>query len=166
MLKTERLILRPFVETDFEDLFRHRSDERVMEYLGGVQSAETVEARIKFYAAHFEEHDFAMCAMLWKETGQFIGVGGLQFVEDKSDVEVGYTVDPEFWRRGIATECTIGCLMHGFEMIGLKRIIAQTHTDNLGSRIVMEHSGMKYLDHIDIHGEDWVRYVSYANSKK
>ncbi len=163
MLKTERLILKPFVESDFADLFRHRSDERVMEFLGGTQSAETVEARIKFYAAHFEEHTFAMCAMLWKETGQFIGVGGLQFTEDKSNVEVGYTVDPEFWRRGIATESTVGCLSYGFDVIGLKRIIAQTHTDNLGSRIVLERAGMRFLDDIQMRGEDWVRYVRDNN---
>jgi ribosomal-protein-alanine N-acetyltransferase len=152
-------MIRPFADSDFAQLLRHRSNPEVMKYLGGVPSPEIVRTRLEFYIQHFRDHEFAMGAMIWKETGAFIGVGGLQLVEDGSDVEVGYTVDKPFWGKGIATECTVSCLEHGFGKLGLKRIIARTESANLGSRRVLEKAGMIELDHIVEEDIDSVRYV-------
>ncbi len=158
VLQTKRLILRPFENSDFPDLLRHRSDERVMEFLGGIQDAETVMKRLNSYIENFDRLGYSMCAMIWKSTGKFIGVGGLQDIEGGTDVEVGFTVDPEFWRKGIATECTIACIKHGFDVLRFNRIIAQTRSDNTGSRMVLERAGMSFLEDKVENGEDWVRY--------
>jgi ribosomal-protein-alanine N-acetyltransferase len=158
MIETSRLTIRPFAETDFDELLRHRSDPDVMKYLGGVPEAEAVRSRLDFYIEHFNKHGFAMGALIWKETGAFIGVGGLQLVADGSDVEVGYTVNKNFWGQGIATECAVGCLEFGFHDADLKRIIAQTQSANLGSRRVLEKSGMSEFGY-DIRNDiEWVVY--------
>ena len=59
--------------------------------------------------------------------------------EDK--VEIGFVLGSEFWGRGYATEAARASMRHGFEVIGLGRIISTTYADHWASRRVMERSG-------------------------
>jgi ribosomal-protein-alanine N-acetyltransferase len=159
MLETKRLILRQFETDDVSELLRHRSDAEIMKYLGGTQNRATVKKRIKLYADFYQKHGYGFCAMIWRETGQFIGVGGIQISATSGETEVGYTVDKEFWGRGIATECTIACLDYGFEKLELNKIVALTHPENIGSKRVLEKAGMSLEKETENMGETWLQYM-------
>ena len=51
---------------------------------------------------------------------------------------------PEFWRRGIGYECAMAWLDHGFNLLGLERIVAIAVKENIGSWKIMEKCGMHY----------------------
>jgi RimJ/RimL family protein N-acetyltransferase len=159
MLETKRLRLRKFTFDDVEALFEHRSDGEVMKFLGGVQDLDTVKAKIKLYSDAFDRDGYAFCVMIWKETNEFIGVGGLQTSPETGETEVGYTVGKKFWGKGIATECTLGCLEFGFNKIGLQKIIARTHSENAGSIRVLEKAGMKFEKENEKKDGIWVQYA-------
>ena len=165
MLKTKRLILRQFTLEDLEVLVKHRSDKTVMKYLGGIQKPKDVKKRLKDYSEFYEKNGYAFCAMIWRKTNEFIGVGGLQKSpsnrksSNTGETEVGYTVEKRFWGKGIATECTLACLDFGFNTIGLKRIIALTHSENIASIRVLEKAGMKFEAETQNMNETWVQYV-------
>jgi len=53
-------------------------------------------------------------------------------------VEIGYVLGSEFWEHGYATEAARASIRHGFEVIGLGRIISTTCADHWASRRVME----------------------------
>jgi RimJ/RimL family protein N-acetyltransferase len=50
----------------------------------------------------------------------------------------------EFWGHGYATEAARASIRHGFEVIGLGRIISTTCADHWASRRVMEKCGMSF----------------------
>src|SRR5262249_59335572 len=73
---------------------------------------------------------------------RFIGHCGLAHLPDGSDVEVLYALARSSWGQGLATEAGRAALGHGFERVGLARIVAVTAPAHAASRRVMERLGM------------------------
>ena len=145
-LETERLIIRPYTLGDLPELIEMRSDPDVYRYLGGWerQNPAEVTKRMSFYIACQEKFGFSMSAMIWKENGEHIGSSGLQPLEDTGEIEVGYSVKPVYWRKGIGYECAHAWLKYGFEQAGLERIVAVADKENTGSWRIMEKCGMTF----------------------
>jgi ribosomal-protein-alanine N-acetyltransferase len=146
MLETERLIMRRITPADLEALVETRKGDEENKYLGGnrMQNPEAIARRMQFYMECHEKYGFGMCMMIWKETGETIGWCGLQPLEETGEIEVGYGMKKEFWRRGIGYECAMAWLRYGFETVGAERIVALAHPDNVGSWRIMEKCGMHY----------------------
>lgn len=146
MLETERLLIRKLTHADLPWLIATRSRPEVHKYLGGLklQSAEAVTKRLSFYLECYEKFGFGQCAMIWKETGERIGCSGIQPLEDTGEIEVGYSLIPEFWRMGIGYECAYAWLDHGFNVAGIERIVAVADKENTGSWRIMEKCGMRF----------------------
>ncbi|HEX8369364.1 MAG TPA: GNAT family N-acetyltransferase [Pyrinomonadaceae bacterium] len=161
MLETERLILRKITPADLDALIETRSEEEVIKYLGGrrMQNPEAIAARMRFYMDCHEKYGFGMCMMIWKETGEIIGWSGLQPLEETGEIEVGYGMKKEFWRRGIGYECAMAWLRYGFENTGAERIVALADPENTGSRRIMEKCGMHYEKNMMHFGMDCVVYA-------
>jgi ribosomal-protein-alanine N-acetyltransferase len=66
--------------------------------------------------------------------------------------ELGYRLGPASWGQGYASEAAQALVDFGFAAVGLHRIYALCHPDNIGSRRVMEKIGMRYEGHLR---EDW-----------
>ncbi len=138
--------MRPFTEADLDWLIEMRTDPLVNRYLGGtrLQNPEAITDRLKFYQRCYDEFGFGQCAMILKETGRPIGASGLQPLEETGEIEVGYSLRPEFWRMGIGFECASAWLEHGFNIAGLPRIVAVCDDKNIGSWRIMEKCGMQF----------------------
>lgn len=54
------------------------------------------------------------------------------------EVELGYRLSPEFWRRGLATEAATALVEYAFDSAGVQRVFATTMVANVGSWKVME----------------------------
>ncbi len=158
--ETERLSFRAFTLEDLPQLIEQRADPEVNRYLGGPerQNPEALSKRIRFYISCYDSHGFGMCPMIWKGTGEVIGTAGLQPLVGTKDIEVGYSLIPEFWRRGIGFEAAHGWLDLGFGVHGLERIVAVALPENIGSRRIMEKLGMIYEKTEEHYGEDCVFY--------
>lgn len=165
MLETERLIIRKFTPEDLDALVEARADEDVIKYLGGrrMQNPEAIEKRMHFYIDCYDKFGFGMCAMIWKETGELIGWSGLQPLEETGEIEVGYGMKKEFWRRGIGSECARAWLGFGFENAGLERIVAVAVPENTGSRRVMEKCGMHYEKTVEHYSMQCAYYAITKN---
>jgi ribosomal-protein-alanine N-acetyltransferase len=146
ILTTERLSMRPFSESDLDWLVGHRSSEDVSKFLGGLelQTPAFVLKRLRFYMDCFERLGFSMCLTTLKETGEPIGVTGIQPLEKTGNIEVGYSFEREFWGKGLATEAAAAWMEFGFEVGGLERIVAVAEPENRGSTKVMEKLGMTF----------------------
>lgn len=160
MIETERLLMRKFTFDDLEKLIELRSNDEVAWGIGGAkaQSREFNEERLRFYIDCYEKHGFGMMAMIWKETGEFFGWSGLQPLQETSEIEVGYGMAKEFWRRGIGFECATAWLKYGFETVGLERIVAVALPENIGSWRIMEKCGMKFEKREEHYGMECVFY--------
>ena len=96
---------------------------------------------------HWERYGFGMWLMRDRETGEMVGRGGLQwtfYVPDLDEVEVGWSVVPERWNQGLATELALASADVAFGELELDQIVAFTTPDNVASRRVMEKAGFSY----------------------
>ncbi|WP_406833110.1 GNAT family N-acetyltransferase [Pedococcus sp. KACC 23699] len=60
------------------------------------------------------------------------------------EADLGYRVLRRHWRQGYASEGSRELLRHGFEVVGLTRVFAQTMAVNAGSRATMTSIGMQF----------------------
>lgn len=111
--------------------------------LGGTQSPEVSRARVLDNARHWECHGFGILIFREKETGPFIGRGGLRrvTVDGIPEVEVLYALRSEFWGKGLGTEMAAGIVAHAFGTLSLESVVAYTTRGNLASRRIMEKTG-------------------------
>ncbi len=145
MLETQRLIHRPFDVDDLDTLVELRSDPEVAIYLGGekAMTRDWNQGRLEFYISCYKD-GIGMHKMYWKENDELIGWSGLQPLQGEGEIEVGFGLIKEFWRRGIGYETARGWLDFGFDQRALERIVAVSHVENTGSRRILEKLGMKH----------------------
>ena len=82
-----------------------------------------------------------------KGDGRLAGYIGLSIPEWLPQVlpaiEVGWRLHPSYWGQGFATEGGRASLVHGFDELGLDRIIAMVMPDNAASLRVTAKLGMR-----------------------
>jgi RimJ/RimL family protein N-acetyltransferase len=144
VIDTGRLVLRKFVLDDLEAFFALCSRPEIIRYSQSTPLASLDEARAMMHAAPF--HDYATYgygrfACVWKETGEVIGFSGLKYVPEISDTELGYRFLPEYWGRGLATEAGQASIEFARSDLGLKRLVALVHPDNVASASVVTKLG-------------------------
>lgn len=146
VIKTERLILRPWRDEDLEPFARMNADPRVMECFPSVKSFEESEQEYKRIRDKFEKIGWGFWVATLIDSGEFIGFIGLNQVGFEADfvpaVEIGWRLAFEHWGKGYATEGAIAALTYGFNTLGLEEIVSFTAVGNVRSRNVMEKLGM------------------------
>jgi RimJ/RimL family protein N-acetyltransferase len=144
-LETNRLVLRPFLETDLDDLCTLYSDPDVMRYLNtGVLNRDETTVRLKRMLDHWQTHGYGIWAVIHKKDDRFIGRCGIANVHDFPDCELVYTFARAYWGQGYATEAARAALDYAFIHLKLPRVIALAVVDNLASRNVMRKLGMTF----------------------
>jgi RimJ/RimL family protein N-acetyltransferase len=148
VLRTARLILRPWREEDLSPFAAMSADPRVMEFLPKVLSREESDLRAKRICEHFGRHGFGLWAVEVVGVADFIGFVGLNVPHFQAHftpcVEVGWRLAYEHWGHGYATEGGRASLDFAFRTLGLDEVVAMTVPANVRSRRVMERLGMTY----------------------
>lgn len=138
MLKTERLVLRPFKETDAEGLHAYLGDEEVVRYEPyGAMTME--ECRLEAARRASDEAFWAVCLA----DGTLIGNLYLSGADEFGTREIGYVFARACWHKGYATEAARRLMAYAFERLATRRIIALCDTRNAASFALMERLGMR-----------------------
>ena len=159
-LETERLLLRPFEESDFDGLYRMHSDEEVARYLyHGPRSREDTRALLERKIAGAElgaEGHWLSAAVVTREAGELVGDLALHWEsEPHKTAEIGFVFDPAQQGRGYATEAARAFLAWAFEDAGFHRVIGRTEARNAASARVLEKLGMRCEAHLV--ENEWVK---------
>ena len=92
-------------------------------------------------------------------------------------VEVGWRLHPNQWGRGLATEGGAAALAHGFDVLGLDRILAMCQPENVASVRVAEKLGMRHVEDVLIpdldvvtgvyalHGPEWGQVADFPHAE-
>ncbi len=138
MLETERLVLRPFEETDAEGLHAYLGDEEVVRYEPyGAMTME--ECRLEAARRASDEAFWAVCLA----DGTLIGNLYLSGADEFGTREIGYVFTRACWHKGYATEAARRLMAYAFERLATRRIIALCDTRNAASFALMERLGMR-----------------------
>ncbi len=159
-LKTTHLTLRPLQPADAEALYRINQSEGVLRYFPNPAppALEKVQRFVAGQQAHWEKYGYGNWGILPDGEQEIVGWGGLQYLPELDDTEVGFLLDRPFWGKGYATEVAQASLRFGFEHFGLAHIIALVHPENIASQRVLEKCGMSYVTTLVLWGLELMRY--------
>jgi [ribosomal protein S5]-alanine N-acetyltransferase len=146
ILETPRLILRPFDEKDVDRVSELMANPDFMRFSLGVFAREQSVAFLAKLIDWERRGLPSQFAVMHRNDNCLIGYCGFfhQEVDETDEVEIGYRLHPDYWRRGLATEAAQAVRDHGFRDLKLPRMISLIHPDNLPSRRVAEKIGMTF----------------------
>jgi len=149
-IETERLILRKFVEEDYERLFLLDSDPEVMKYIGmpTLRKAEESKEVVKMIMQQYKDNGLGRLAVVEKESGLLIGWSGLKLHTTEINghqnfYDLGYRFLPETWGKGYAFESGKASLQFGFNEIKADVIYAHAHSENIASNKILPKLGFE-----------------------
>jgi len=157
--ETERLRLRLFQPQDLDELASMFSDPQVMRYVADGKPAgrDVAEKALTSVIDHWRRHGFGRWAAEDKQTGEFVGFGGLRSLFGMP--EVVYHFAPAYWGKGLATELGRASLRYGFEEHRFEKIVAIAKPENAASIRVMEKLGMHFEMKTSYYDIDVVQYM-------
>ncbi|QLH37243.1 MAG: GNAT family N-acetyltransferase [Parachlamydiaceae bacterium] len=145
-MRTKRLLLRHWQESDLKPFADMNADHRVREYFPNLLSEEESNASIEQFQRDLEINGFGFWAIELLEEKQFIGFCGINHVKFDSHftpcIEIGWRLAAQYWGHGYATEAAQEALKCGFSNYNFHEIVAFTAVYNKRSRRVMEKLGM------------------------
>jgi len=158
-LVSDRLLLQPLIEDDFDLVLEMFTDPEVMKLNGGVVSEKALAEEMKLYVKRGAGGRIGVWCLLQGETGEKLGSAALlplpietddtdwALVQENSypdaEIEVGYFLKRSAWTNGYATECCRRLIRFGFEETELGEIVAVTDSRNAVSQRVLRKSGLR-----------------------
>lgn len=171
MIRTPRLLLREWRDSDLDPFEAMGSDPRVMEFFPSLLDRAQSASAIARYRAHFAEHGFGFLAVEVPGVADFVGICGMAWARFQVPftpcVEIGWRLAYDHWGHGYATEGALAVRDYCFSALHFDHIVAFTAINNRRSRHVMEKIGMTYdaaadFDHPSVpEGNPVRRHVLY-----
>ncbi len=150
-LETERLRLREFVESDWEEVLAYQNDPLYLRYYHWTErTAEEVHAFVRMFLGQQAEQPRRkfQLAVLLKQGERLIGNCGIRINDpDLREANIGYELASDQWGQGYATEAAQAILRFGFDELGMHRVWAETIVENIGSARVLRKLGMRLEAH-------------------
>lgn len=143
-IETDRLLLRPFRESDFHAVHAYGSDPAVTRFTDFGPNREEDTKAFLAEAIRCSEIDGAPgweFAVEECSSAAFLGAAGIRFIGNKA-AEIGYCYPVPSWGRGIATETASALLKLAFESLKLHRVQARCDPRNAASARVLQKIGM------------------------
>lgn len=152
VIKTERLTLRPWKESDLDDFFEYASVDGVGQMAGWLphESKEKSKQILDMFVS--EKKTFAL-----EKDGKVVGSLGVEkyneteFPElsDLSGREIGCVLAKDFWGNGLMPEAVKAVCDYCFETLGYDFLMYGNFERNNRSRRVREKCGFKYVKTVD-----------------
>jgi RimJ/RimL family protein N-acetyltransferase len=154
--------MREFREEDAEGMYELNNDPDVIRYTGDppFSSVEAARDFIRQYAG-YNKFGTGRLSVFLKGTDQYLGWCGLKYDPASSETDVGFRLIKKFWNNGYATEAALKSIEHGFNDLGLTKIIGRAMQENVASIRVLEKTGMTFEKEFEAHGGICVQYCIY-----
>ncbi len=168
--RTDRLILRSFVEEDLQRFSEYRSDPEVARYQSWNTPYSLEQAKYLYTEMGKTEPgtpgEWYQIAVVRNDHPGIIGDCGFEIKKyDRQQAEIGFSFSPQFQKQGYATEAVRGLLDYLFSSFNLHRVIAICDAENQASVRLLERLGMRreghYIENIWFKGK-WGSEYLYA----
>lgn len=169
-LRTDRLVLRAWRDSDRDPFADLNADPVVMEHFPAALTPEQTYAMVDRIVDNWHRDGVGLWAVEVPGVSGFVGFVGLAVPGFETHftpcVEVGWRLARSAWGAGYASEAARAALAFGFEVRGLDEIVSFTTTANVRSQAVMQRIGMTSdpaddFDHPNTPGWHGQRHVLY-----
>jgi ribosomal-protein-alanine N-acetyltransferase len=139
VIKTERLLLRQFVDSDLESVFKGLSNPEITKYYAvSYPTLEATKEQMKFFADLEANETGIWLAISSLDNRIFYGAGGLNNLSKAhKKAEIGFWLLPEYWGQGIMKEAMPIICNYGFDILELHRIEGFVETANKNCKNAM-----------------------------
>lgn len=167
IIETDRLTIRRLDLTDKVTFFAYRTKPEVYKYQ--FWKPKSIDEAEEFIIKNLEilpnTKNTWMQLGIHLQNGPLIGDMGIHFLEDDAQVEIGYTLSPEYQGQGYASEAVKAILNYLFFTLNKHRITASVDPDNQKSINLLKKLGFRQEAHfkksVFIHGK-WCDDVIFA----
>lgn len=147
-LKTERLTLRPFKESDLDDLYEYAKVDGVGQMAGWMPHKNKEESKFVLNKFIQGKKTFAI-----EKDGKVIGSIGIEKYDEEDfpefnnykTREIGIVLSKEFWGQGLASEATKKVVDYCFNVLDLQILCWGYFLWNSQSKRVQEKLGFKFF---------------------
>ena len=154
---TARLHLRKVVASDFEKWLPFYYNMESTRFWEGIPEDPVVACQQQFdrIFERYQKQLGGMNALVLKGSDELVGMCGLlmQHVDGTEELEIGYSILPDHWGKGYATEAAQKCKAFAKEHFLAPSLISIIQVDNLPSQKVASKNGM-YLDKTTIYKDN------------
>ena len=169
MISSPRLILRTLTAHQAEQMLAGTAPDRPV-FVDGYPSAFATQVlRLVALYPSIDQRtapdapDLGPWLLVRRAGGVVIGTISCARTTDPAELTVGYDIARSCWGEGYATEALVAVVKHLLALPGIRRVSAETRTDHLASRRVMEKAGMRWQhDEIAEHDGREVKLAHYA----
>lgn len=175
-LRTDRLILRPWRDSDLAPFAAMSADPQVMEHFPATMTRTESDTMAETFRKGMEAEGYGRWVMELPGVAPFIGMTGISAVPYETHFtpahELAWRMAADFWGHGYATEAAQAAMAYGFEVLSLPEIVAFTVPANIRSQAVMQRLGMDRnpdddFDHPRLpEGHPLKRHVLYRTTKE
>ena len=144
-IQTKRLLLRKMIKEDAPEIFHLRSDTKVMRYIDRKRAVniEDAEQWLHLVDDALDNNNGITWGITFKEEPGFLigSIGYWRIIKEHYRAEVGYMLNPLFWRRGLMKEALIKIIDFGFDQLKLHSIEANINAENAASANILIATG-------------------------
>jgi ribosomal-protein-alanine N-acetyltransferase len=145
-LRTKRLLLRPYLFSDAEDL-QHLAGEfdvaRGTLCMPHPYEDGMAEDFITAQESAIAKGEVINLGIFLQESEELIGGIGLEIKKEHNTGELGYWIGKPHWGNGYCTEAAAAVVEFGFSTLGLRKLFAEHFADNPASGRVLEKLGFR-----------------------
>src|ERR1700694_1473534 len=143
---TTRLRLEPLDPKHVEDLLSLRADERVHRWFEGPISRQEALSSLSEARLRWREDGIGSWSAYSLADGSYVGQGGASWSDAVGyrAVEVGWSLVPDHWGNGYATEMGAAGLTLAFSSSDVDQVVALALPDNERSVAVMRRLCLSY----------------------
>ena len=150
VLTTERLVLKAYEPSFANDLYEIRTSNKVLEYMDRPKHKDLIESQkmIERVQQAYKEGNGISWAITPKGKSEMIGDFSYWRI-DKVNFrgEIGYTLKPAYWSKGIMSEVFQAVIPFGFSKLKLHSIEANINQANVRSQSVLKKIGFRKEAH-------------------
>lgn len=143
-METERLVLRPWLTTDLEDLYEYSADEQVGSMAGWKPHESIEDARKALNDFILQENHWAI---VLKTENKVIGAIKLNPDNNRGKYyakAISFVLSPRYWGKGIMTEAAKRVMHYAFDELKIDLLSAFHYSENHRSQKVIEKCGFEY----------------------
>lgn len=147
IIKTERLLLKPFSTEDTDFIIELLNTEGWIKNIGDRNVKTTEEAKNYLQNGPLKSYDvngFGLYLVQLKETGTSIGMSGFVKRDYLDHPDIGFAFLPAYIGKGYAFEIATRIIEYGFMELGFEKILAITLPENTASVKLIERMGFTY----------------------
>lgn len=163
-LETDRLTFIRYEEHHYPFVLSLVTNPTVMRFIGNGQVKDKVYAKelIRRMQEQYQNFDdYGLHLLVHKETKAFIGHAGIvaQIIDDCFELELGYWIDPDYWRMGYGKEAANALKRYADEELELERYVSAIQEGNVASQKIALSNDMHLEKSITMEGKTVLIYV-------